>query len=451
MPLSARQTALHILNTLEKSPRHLDAVLTQKAFYDEPMPKRDQNLVNALVFGVLRWKKLLDWILLRHSNMRIEKIDPHILNILRMGLFQIYFLDRIPCSAAVNTSVDLAKKTAPAWICGFVNAVLRKAAKNKDTLVYPDVNADPHHALPIIESFPNWLTDRWIARFGAHEALQLCRACNAIPKITVRTNTLKTTRDQLLMFLKRHVKEVCTTLHSADGISFDHPKTAIHEMELFSNGWFQVQDEAAQLVSYVLSPQPGELILDACAGLGGKTGHIAQLMNNKGRIVALDQNPDKIARLCLEIKRLGIKIVTPLIRDLTQTPADLPAVFDRILLDAPCSGLGVIRRNPDIKWDPNRQHLMRYHAHQLQLLEAVSKYIKPSGRIVYAVCSLEPEENEWVIQEFIKQHPGFEVLNISEAASLNLGSFVDKSGFFRTLPHRHSMDGFFCACLIRSP
>lgn len=447
MQFSARQTALNILNAVDAGPHHLDRIISDLSGSDEAMLKQDRNLVNALVYGVLRWRKLLDWIISQHSSKLLAKIDPAILNILRIGIFQIYHLDRIPVSAAVNTSVDMAKKIAPSWVVGFVNAVLRNASRNKQTLVYPDIQKNPQNAIPIITSFPEWLIERWIKRFGVHDTLKLCNACNVIPALTIRTNTLKTTREQLISQLDDEADNICQTQYSPDGISFKKPLKPVSEMKSFKEGLFQVQDEAAQLISLALAPRPGEIIIDACAGLGGKTGHIAQLMKNNGRLIALDKDFSKISRLTHDMNRLGIEIVSGRIADLMQINLTDLEKFDRILLDAPCSGIGVIRRNPDIKWDYSRQNLRRYQDIQIRLLDKSSLMIKKEGVVVYSVCSFEPEENEMVIDEFLQTHAGFEIFNLTDLNLINLTPFLDKNGFFRSLPHVHPMDGFFCACL----
>ncbi|MCU0600140.1 MAG: 16S rRNA (cytosine(967)-C(5))-methyltransferase RsmB [Desulfobacterales bacterium] len=447
MPVSSRQTALNILNALEKSRHHLDRIFSDITGKETDLPKRDRDFINSLVYGALRWRNQLDWILSRHSAIRVEKIDPCILNILRIGLFQIFHLDRIPESAAVNTSVEMAKKNAPPWVAGFVNAVLRNAARNKTSLVYPDVQKDPKNAVPILTSFPGWLIDRWLIRFGVEGTLNLCNACNSIPELAIRANTLKASRKHLLAELEGEAEDVRITRYAPDGISFHHPLKPIHDMDSFKSGLFQVQDEAAQLISFALAPLPGEKILDACAGLGGKTGHIAQLMKNKGQLIALDKDSSKIFRLNHEIKRLGIEIVVSRIDDLGQIGSKAYGKFDRILLDAPCSGIGVIRRNPDIKWDASRQNLLRYNANQVRLLGHASQLVKPFGKILYAVCSFEPEENEMVIHEFLKTHGNFDICNLSDQALINMTPFLDEKGFFRSLPHVHHMDGFFCACL----
>lgn len=450
MPYSPRQVALDLLNTLYKSPFHLDRIMENMVEDGGEPSKRDRNLVNAIVFGVLRWRNFLDWIIFQLSSSPIEKINPEILNILRIGLFQIFFLDRIPVSAAVNTSVDMAKEIAPPWIAGYVNAILRNAFRKKNTLPYPRIDLNPEIAIPIIKSFPEWLVNRWLDRYGTENTLKLCDACNEIPALTCRTNTLRINRDALFDRLAQDTEKIFLTGHSPDGLSFHNPKKAVHHLTAFKDGFFQIQDEAAQLISLLLSPRAGEFVLDACAGLGGKTGHIAQLMKDDGQLVAMDKDPQKISRLNEEMKRLGIRMVSSKILDLEKPfTDDANMKFDKILLDAPCSGLGVIRRNPDIKWDASRQNLNQYHVKQLKLLDHVGHMVKPYGIIVYAVCSFEPEENEMVVNQFLRNHSNFAILKNYSHIPFKTDTFFDHNCFFRTLPHIHHMDGFFAACLKR--
>ena len=445
----ARNTALFILNTLDRGRKTLDRVLeediTDKERY---LSKRDRALVNALVYGVIRRRGTLDWIIDYFSDTRLNAIDSNILNILRLGLFQIIYLDKIPVSAAVNTSVEMAKSFTSPKVVRFVNAVLRSSVRNYKKVTFPDRNKDPVKALSTTKSFPEWLIKKWLDCFGLEETEVICDAVNNIPPITVRTNTLKISREDLINKLESDVELIDYTSYSPDGIYFFKPKLPIPKMKTFKNGWFQVQDEAAQLVTYLLNPQPGETILDACAGLGGKTGHIAQMMKNKGKIVAMDKNNEKLLRHESEMKRLGISIVQTCIHNLDK-PFDKNYInrFDRILLDAPCSGLGVLRRNPDIKWLMSKKNLIHYKEKQVKFLDNISYLVKPSGVLVYAVCSTEPEENEEVIKVFLNKHPEFVIEKKPDGLPFNARSLVNKNGYLITFPHTNNMDGFFSVCL----
>jgi 16S rRNA (cytosine967-C5)-methyltransferase len=291
---------------------------------------------------------------------------------------------------------------------------------------------------------PEWLIKRWVKRFGVEATEMMCDTINTIPDITVRVNTLKTDLDDFESLIKIDVEELGRTEYSPFGLYFSKPKKPISEIDLFKRGWFQVQDEAAQLITMFLDPKPGERILDACAGLGGKTGHIAQLMQDTGKIVALDVDKQKLCRLEIEMERLGVKNIECIDSDITaQLDINKLGKFDRILLDAPCTGLGVLRRNPDSKWTVQKQNFTRYTKKQKALLNGVAPLLKDSGILVYTVCSMEPEENEIVIKEFLNNHSDFAIDKNCGQLHGKAASLVNKDGLFKTFPHDHQMDGFF--------
>lgn len=449
MASDPRKTALLILNKLEQSQKPLDRI-----FEDTVDPgnftMRDRALLQALVYGVLRWRGRLDHIISFFSTTTVNKIDARVLNILRLGLFQIIYMSKIPDSAAVNTAVELAKSTARPWIAGFVNALLRNASENHDKVLFPDQHKDKIHGVATAKAFPAWLVKRWLDRYGFNPLVRLCDAINTIPPISIRANSLKTSQNKLMLALDGHADNIKPCLHTPDGISFVNPKTRIDKLEAFKDGWFQVQDEAAQLVTLLLDPQPGETILDACAGLGGKTGHIAQQMGDRGEVMALDYDADKLSRLEAEMDRLGVSIVSTVHHDLSQGPPDrIFSNYDRILLDAPCSGLGVLRRNPDIKWKTSKKDWKRFSHRQLNLLEQLAPLVKVSGVLVYAVCSVEPEENEDVLKAFLNKHTGLVFDTDTGKLPPSIASTIESAGILKTYPHFSEMDGFFMARLKR--
>jgi 16S rRNA (cytosine967-C5)-methyltransferase len=450
MTFDARKKALAILNKLEEKQQTLDGILENLSTQKQTIARRERALLNALVYGVLRWRGHLDYIIEHFSTTPLNKITPQVMNILRLGLFQIIYLDRIPKSAAVNTSVEMVKSIAPPWVVRFTNAVLRKAGNGYPTVPYPDSARLPVKALAIRKSFPEWLIARWLKRFGQPALESLCDGINTIPPITVRANTLKTSRPQLRQALDGDVEKIDSTSHAPEGLFFFNPKVPIPNLAAFKHGAFQVQDEAAQLVSLILDPQPGERVLDACAGLGGKTGHIAQLMQNRGEIIAADKSTAKLSKLNAEMHRLGISIVSAWHQDL-ETTRGLTKIkrFDRILLDAPCSGLGTLRRNPDIKWMVSKQNLKRYTEKQIKLLENMVPLVNCAGFLVYAVCSTEPEENEDVVNAFLKNHPEFVIDKCIEDHLKKYSAFADPDGYFRTYPQQSHLDGFFFVRLKR--
>jgi 16S rRNA (cytosine967-C5)-methyltransferase len=446
----ARYTALSILNRLDREAKTLDRILLELSPRQDYLSKRDRALLNAVVYGVLRWRGRLDHVIAHFSDSPISRIQPSVLNILRLGLFQIIFLDRIPASAAVNTAVELTKQTQSSRAVGFVNALLRKAAANHSNVPFSTFWQNPLAYLTAAQSIPEWLAKRWLKRMPAETIITLSKSINTIPPIALRTNTLKTNRELLLRFFENQVEQSAPTFFAPDGLYIRNPKKSIQHLAAFKKGWFQVQDEAAQLVSLLLDPQPGESILDACAGLGGKTGHMAQLMQNQGTITALDKNPEKLRLLNAEMQRLGVAIVKTVSEDLNRYPVESPGErYDRILVDAPCSGLGVMRRNPDIKWNSSAACLERQSTIQKRILTNLATRVKPNGILVYAVCSMEPEENEAVIQEFLKKQSDFGIDNDLGKLPAAIRSGINSVTGFTTLAFIEHMDGFFLARLKR--
>ena len=442
----ARIKALQALNSLQNRRITLDRML---AGID--LPKRDRDLMYALVYGVLRWQARLDWILAHFSRTPISRIEPRILNILRLGLFQILYLDRVPVSASVHSAVELAKSQAPPWVAGFVNAVLRNAARNHQKTPFPNPENDPESWLAAFHSFPKPLIRRWLQRFEFEKTLQICAAVNEIAPTTLRTCTLNITRRQLAEDLKSQCDRVELTDFSPDGIRLYGLNAAVFDLAGFAGGGFQVQDEAAQLVGRMLDPRPDQKVLDACAGLGGKTGHLAQMMKNRGSIVALDHSFEKLQRLSKEMERLGVSIVSTQVHDLHQPPAiESGREFDAVLIDAPCSGLGVLRRNPDAKWSADLSNLNRYAKRQSMFLNNLAPLVKTGGVMVYAVCSMEPEENESVVKSFLNNHSEFAIDRAVDGLGQQAETLFTPEGCLRTCPCIHDMDGFFAVRLRRT-
>jgi 16S rRNA (cytosine967-C5)-methyltransferase len=440
-----------VLNRLNRDRQTLDSLLEEAAPMLARMSRRDRALFNQLVYGVLRWRLRLDAVIGAYADRPLKKIAPPLLNILRIGLFQILFMDRIPASAAVNTAVNLTRTRQAPQAAGFVNALLRNVLRDPDRFSLPDEAVSPVAHLSIAKSFPRWLIARWIDRLGIDEAARRCDAINTVPPITLRCNPLKNDPDQLVDALKNQAQRVEIRNDIPGAIDLTGPRCPIFEMQAFIDGRFAVQDAAAQLVSLLLSPQPGESVLDACAGLGGKTGHLAQIMNNRGTLLAIDHSAAKLARLEKEAHRLGVSIVRTSQMDLNRTPDhDALPRFDRILLDAPCSGLGVLRRNPDGKWTCREEDIARCAQRQLHFLAHLAPLLKTGGTLVFAVCSTEPEENEQVIERFLKMHPNFAINGRQSIRDKTVHPFLDADVFIRTGPHVNHMDGFFAARLVRT-
>jgi 16S rRNA (cytosine967-C5)-methyltransferase len=373
------------------------------------------------------------------------------MNILRLGAFQILYLDRVPASAAVNTSVDMAKSAAAVWTVRFVNGVLRNLARNAENVRFPEPDKDSVAAMSVEKSLPAWLVKRWLKRFHSAETEALCDAVNTVAPITLRANTLRTDRIRLLHGIRDDVAQASETPHAPEGIRIRRPRIPIQSLPAFEDGWFQVQDEAAQLVSLLLDPRPGETVLDACAGLGGKTGHLAQLMEGQGTLIAMDRAEGKLKRLDAEMDRLGIVHVKTECHDLNTPLGDHHInAYHRVLLDAPCSGLGVLRRNPDAKWRVTEADLEKTARSQARFLDRLSGCVRIGGRLVYAVCSFEPEETDAVVKQFLKHHSDFDIDTGYETFFEAVRPFIRPEGYFASYPHRHDMDGFFAARFKRT-
>ncbi|MBF0228995.1 MAG: 16S rRNA (cytosine(967)-C(5))-methyltransferase RsmB [Desulfamplus sp.] len=454
-----RYIALLILTENSQTRRPLDTILDQFSSQLATLSKLDRSLANAIVYGTLRWQAYLDWVIQPFSDRKLETLKTEIIYILRIAIFQIAFMDKIPVSAAVNSAVNLAKKISHQGVAGFVNAVLRKASINFSSVSLPDSKSNPDNYISIKHSMPLWLVRKWIAEYGFDKTLRLCDTINTIPPITIRTNTLKIDRDTLISLYSSGVDNIAKTNYSIHGINFTKPSTPIHESEPFKKGYFQVQDEAAQLITSMLNPLSGERVLDACAGLGGKTGHIAQLMENRGLVVACDIDSEKLASLEKEMNRLGISIVKTLCKDIAKSEIDEP-LFDRVLVDAPCSGMGVLRRNPDTKWKRDKKDIARLAIRQEKMLLSVADLVKNGGILLYAVCSCEKRENEDVVDNFLKQRPDFKKHSfvgnqtlsyyLSSQLQFSNSAMVEDNGYFKTYPEYIEMDGFFAAIMKRN-
>ena len=406
----------------------------------------DRGLYAELVFGVLRRQGTLDHILQQLLEKPMVELDPLALVILRIGLYQLTCLDRIPESAAVNESVNLAKLITPGT-SGLINAVLRNYLRRRDTISFPDINTNPAAAIAARHSQPEWLVEQWIEQLGIYEAQQLAEASSQQPPLTLRVNTLRSSRDDLLREFEQQGLEATPCRFSSDGITMAGRHT-INTLPGFDAGLFAVQDEASQLAGRLLGAEPGERIWDACCAPGGKSCHIAQLMDDRGELVATDISRSKLTLVQDNVRRLGISSVSTAVADLHQPDTFPDGYFDRILLDAPCSGLGVIRRNPEAKWRLFSGDITRLAAVQKTLLKNAAVRLKPGGTLLYSTCSTSEAENELVVEDFLLHHPGFVLENLNDLFP-GWSELIAFYGMFRVWPHRHGMDGFFAARIKR--
>jgi 16S rRNA (cytosine967-C5)-methyltransferase len=393
---------------------------------------------------VLRWQGALDYFIERYSGRPIKKLDAAVLVALRMGLYQLRFLSRIPPSAAVNESVNLVKRARAASAAPMVNAVLRRAARQTDEPPGASLD-DPLERFAVSTSHPRWLIERWIAAFGEAETRQLALANNQPPPVAFRVNTRRAPMDEVIARLESEGLRLRPSRVAPDAfVVEDGPAARLAQAA--KCGAIYIQDEASQLVSWLLGPASGERILDLCAAPGSKSSHIAALAGGKAWVMACDIHPHRLATLVATCKRLGIESVAPVALDAAR---ELPLLesaplFDRVLIDAPCSGTGTLRRNPEIKWRLTADSIARLADVQLSLLRRATATLKRGGRLVYSTCSIEREENEAVIHRFLENAAPFRVVAPSAPAELVTGE-----GFVRTFPHRGGADGFFAAVLER--
>ncbi|HHV72237.1 MAG TPA: 16S rRNA (cytosine(967)-C(5))-methyltransferase RsmB [Clostridia bacterium] len=444
---NARETALRVLYNVKEKGAYSNLAL-DKELAKSNLDQQDRGLTTELVYGTLRWELKLDWIIASYLKTPFHKLPAWIKLILRLGTYQIIQTD-IPASAAVNESVKLAKKYGHAGTVKLVNGVLRAISRNIENINYPDLKEDPVKFISIFYSHPYWLVERWIKRYGIEETKALCEANNCSPGLSLRINTLRTSREKIMNELKTQGLEVEKTAFVADGIKIlkgFSPRTS----ELFAKGLVIPQDEAAMMVAHLLAPKPGQLVLDCCAAPGGKTTHIAQLMNNKGMIYAFDLHPHRVKLIEDAALNLGINIIHAEQKDARKLGGLFPARFDSVLVDAPCSGLGVLRRKPDARWRKSIEQLAEFPPLQLEILTSAAQTLKTGGSLLYSTCSTEPEENEKVIEKFLAQNPNFDLVDPRKfLPGAEEAGMVTPASFIRTYPHRHGTDGFFMAKLIR--
>lgn len=443
-----RAICLDILNRMGASDSHADELLSESFKRYRHLTPLDRAFLTELTYGVLRWRGRLDWAIQNFSKLPYEKIEFYIINVLRLGLYQILFLSRTPVSAAVNESVELAKKNRGRGGGGFVNAILRSVLRQEKKIPFPDFDADPALHIAVVQSHPLWLVRRWVEEVGVEQTLQICTNNNQIPPLTLRTNTLKITREDLINKLKEQGLNPSPTLYSEEGIRLEQsPPTS--EIPLLREGLYIIQDEASQIVTLILDPKPGEKVLDACAAPGGKTTHIAQRMGNRGEIFSIDLRQEKMVRIEESCHRLGIKIVKMKNGDATRIlPLPGGSEFDRVLADAPCSGFGTIQKNPDLKWKKGEEDIRRLSGLQSSILNNLSSYVKKGGVLVYSTCTVFREENEEVVERFLENHPEFRVEQVDRVLPVTCSSLTE-GRYFKTFPPREGMDGFFVARMVR--
>ncbi|MGI6576229.1 MAG: 16S rRNA (cytosine(967)-C(5))-methyltransferase RsmB [bacterium] len=444
---SARVLAVEVLYQVNEQGGFAN-ILLPKLLAQGTLSHKDRAFTTELVYGTLRWQQKLDWIISLFSKRPLDKLDPWVRNILRLGVYQLFYLQRIPPRAACYETVQLAKYYSHQGSAAFVNGILRNILRRRQEITFPDPASDPVEYLAVVYSHPRWLVQRWLARLGFAETEKLLQANNTARPLTIRVNTLKTTAAELCSILTHEGLAVRPGRYFAEALVLEQ-LPAVNKLASFQDGLFIVQDEASMLPARILAPQANERILDACAAPGGKTTHIAQLMGDCGNIIAGDIHPHKLELVRSNCTRLGITSVDVKEKDAREWACTGGERFHRVLVDAPCSGTGVLNRRPDARWRRTPEQLLELPILQRKILQAVASCVLPGGVLVYSTCSLEAEENNKVIEAFLEENPDFQLDDLTPYIPSGLAEPLAQQGFLQVYPHRQQIDGFFVARMVR--
>ena len=440
-----RGLAVKILTRVDRSDSWLDK-LVDHTLTRERLDPRDKRLLTELTHGVMRHRERLDWVLNGFYHGEFQKCIPTVKNALRVALYQLLFLDRIPHSAAVNESVEIVKRLKGKRSAGIVNGVLRNIIRKIDAITWPDFEDNLVHYLSIMESHPQWMVRRWIDLLGPEETTRLVKANNLRPTTTLRVNVLKTTVEQVKRDFTEMGASVERSLLMPTYLHVRHlPELAT--TDAFKHGFVTAQDDAAGLTTILTGARPGMRVIDMCSAPGGKSTGMAEMMKGEGEIIALDKYEPKLKGLEETIRRTGFEgMIHPVVGDALTLQVD-PA--DVVLLDAPCSGLGTLRRKPEIKWKRETGDIQKLAELQEAMIENAAAHVKPGGILVYSTCTTEPEENEEIVMRFLERHPEFQIESAAEVLpdSAVRKDVVTPEGFLRAWPHRQKADGAFGARL----
>ncbi len=441
--VNPRLLAYQILLHLEQKASHPDRLIRTTLERHPGLEERDRALLTELVYGSVRWQGRLDWHIDQLSNTRPDRIASPVRTLLRLALYQILFLDRIPDHAAVNETVNIAKTSRPPHVIRFINGMLRQAVRTKGSLPVPS-EKDPAGYISVMTSHPVWFVRKCIQQLGVEETRLFCDANNRIAPAVFRVNTLKADTQRVTESLRTAGADVAPSPYQENAVRVHAFRQDITRTEAFREGWIQAQDEASQLVSQILGPRPGDRVLDLCAGFGVKATHLAMLMENRGEVLSIDKSAWKLEELQKNSERQGVGIIRTLAEDILQLRVEDVGLFDRVLLDAPCTGFGTIRRNPDIKWRRHIKDPYRMSQLQKELLAHAAKFLKRGGVLVYVTCSVFTDEDEAVAQYLSDLDPELHLEPVLSHLPESCRDMVS-GPYFRSWPHRHDLDGFFVA------
>jgi 16S rRNA (cytosine967-C5)-methyltransferase len=438
----ARSIALQVLRRIEAEGAFSSLALNHALRRHATLSPEDRALATELTYGTLRWRRRLDFALSAHSHRRLEKVEPSLLRILRLSAYQLMFLDSIPDWAAVDQGTQMAVVMRGRRAAGYVNGVLRGLAGNRERIEWPDVEKNPEHALAVMHSFPDWLVKWWLQRFGKKRAEEFMQALNLPAPLWVRANSLRGKPDKLVSLIAASGYHA-TPSDLVPGAVLLQQVGDVTALAAHQEGWFHVQDLAAQAVCHLLAPKSGQRILDACGAPGGKTATLAQLTGDQGEILSVDIHPARIGLVRRLAERLRITSVRAVPHDLTQPAPEEWGAFDRVLLDAPCSSMGVLRRHPEIRWRLAPDDLAHIAQTQRELLDSVAGLVKPGGTLVYSVCTFTEEEGPGQIEAFLSEHPEFERIDPLAGKKAPWHAMIDDTGALATWPDVHNADAFY--------
>lgn len=450
-PRTGREAALRALRDVDVKAAYANLALDHH-LSGSKLEGRERALATELAYGVTRRRATLDWAISQVATRPLEKMDPWVRNILREAVYQILYMDRIPHSAAVDQAVELAKQYGHAGLAKFVNGVLRNLIRRLPELKWPDEAAEPIRALAVKHSYPEWLVSHWLERFGRGEAVRLLEAGNQVPPLTVRVNRLKATREEAAAALAEEGVRTEPTRHSPQGLIIRDLTSAswLYRLKAMKQGLITVQDESSMLAAAVVAPQPGWTVIDVAAAPGGKSTHLAELMDNQGHVIALDIHPHKVDLIEQNAARLGTTIVQAVCLDARRVGEMMPERADAILCDLPCSGLGTLSRRPDARWRKSPEDVEALVPVQRAILESAAKALKPGGVLVYSTCTIQPAENEELVEAFVADHPEFRFDNIWGYLPESIAREGQAEGYVQLLPHVHGTDGFFIARMVKT-
>lgn len=445
MPAKAREVALEVYHRSLRAGSFAN-ILLPRVLAKSDLERRDKAFVTELVYGALRRKGAVDFALEFFSTRPLSDVPPLALDAIGLGAYQILYMG-VPDRAAVHESVELVKRRFHRGVAAFANALLRRLSTEKEKIPWPRFEDDPIRHLSVVESHPEWLVRMWVDELGLDRAAAICRANNEVPRLTVRANLLKTTASGLKSALEKRGWRVERGKYVPEALVLHDGGELSKELE-FKSGLFYVQDESSMLAVRALGALPGMTVIDLCSGPGGKTTYLGELMKNDGLIISVDASPKRLKLVEGACRRMGVSIAAFVAADATRLSDFMKEPVDAILLDAPCSGLGVLAARPDARWRKSPQQIEELASLQARMLESAAAFVKPGGRLAYSVCTISKREGADQARRFLAAHPEFAAEELAEALPDALRSDVEE-GSIQLLPGKHSTDGMFISRFVK--